>query len=730
MTDMNRYSFHRPEASYAGCGTMTPLALWAGAECTINRVGDNYRDQVALSGHHCRDDDLDRFASLGISALRYPLLWESFALSQDPDVLWAWHTDRLERLRSLGIRPILGLVHHGSGPPTTDLLSPGFVTGLADHAAQAAQRFAWVRDWTPVNEPLTTARFSALYGLWYPHRQIDHAFWTALLIQIEATAAAMTAIRRVVPDARLIQTEDLGHTTATPERQVQADFDNVRRWASWDLLAGTFKPGHAMWEHVAEFGLVRQMEIIAATPCVPDVLGLNHYLTSDRYLDHRLDLHPPSSHGHCRLGPVADVEAVRVCESHPGLGGAMRACWTRYGLPIALTEVHNGCTREEQMRWLFEAWHTAERLQGEGIAVEAITVWSLLGSHDWNSLLTRSDGHYESGVFDTRSDTPRETALVPLIRNLSAGRVPDHPVLSKIGWWGQHRDLNQTISNDSYQIPRQPVLITGATGTLGQAFAGACRLRGIDHVLTSREQLDLTNPALIESAIDALNPWAVINAAGWVRVDEAEKRPHECIAANHIGAVALSKACAERAIHYTCFSSDLVFDGEAVRPYVESDQTAPLNIYGLSKAQTDKHLRSIERTLVVRTASFFSPYDQHNFAYDLAQTLRAGKIFRAVSDCVTSPTYVPDLVRATLDLVIDDETGMWHLVSDGSTSWSQFAVDLADALDLPSKYIQFVPLEDMGWAAKRPRYAPLTSERGLIMPTLATSIQQFADVLD
>lgn len=715
--------FHAPRPAFA------PLALWGGAECTINRVGDLYRDQFMLSGHMGRADDLDRFASLGISALRYPLLWESFAHSPDPEALWVWHTERLERLRGVGVRPILGLIHHGSGPSHTDLLSPSFVAGLAQHAAAAAHRFPWVQDWTPVNEPLTTARFSALYGHWFPHQRSDRAFWIALLVQIEATVAAMAAIRRSIPDARLIQTEDIGHTGATPERQDQADFDNHRRWASWDMLAGQFRPGHPLWDHVARLELAERFEAVSEANCVPDVLGLNHYLTSDRFLDHRLGLHPPSSHGQCGQGPVADVEAVRACDSHPGLEGAVRACWARYGLPIALTEVHNGCTREEQMRWLVEAWHIAGRVRQEGIAVEALTVWSLLGSHDWNSLLTRFGGHYESGVFDTRSPVPRETALAPLMRVLASGGMPDHPVLAKTGWWRRHVAAG---ANDAGSDPRplnRPILITGATGTLGQAFAGACRLRGIDYVLTDRSQLDVTDTGSIERALEALNPWAVINTAGWVRVDEAEHRPRDCHAANHIGALALANACGAHNIHYTCFSTDLVFDGEASRPYVESDQTAPLSVYGHSKAKADASLAAAARSLVVRTAAFFSPYDEQNFAWHLVQTLRDGQTFSAASDCFISPTYVPDLVRTTLDLVIDDETGLWHLATCGTASWAQFAVDLADALHLPAERVRFVPAADMGWTARRPRYAPLTSERGVIMPSLAASIDEFATVL-
>lgn len=708
------------------------VALWGGAECTINRVGGRYRDQAALSGHDARDGDLERFAALGVEALRYPLLWEAFARAGDPERLWAWHDERLERLRGLGVRPILGLVHHGSGPPTTDLLSPAFVEGLAAHAARAARRYPWVRDWTPINEPLTTARFSALYGHWYPHLCDESAFWRALITQVEGVRRAMAEIRRVNPGARLIQTEDLGHTNATPQRRGQAAFDNQRRWATWDMLAGRFTADHPLWQRLVGMGFEGRLDAIAAAPCVPDILGLNHYLTSDRFLDHRLALYPASAHGDSAFGSLADVETVRVLDQTPGLAGALRACWARYGIPIALTEVHNGCTREEQMRWLAEAWEIAARLSNDGVAIDAVTVWSLLGAYDWDSLLTRADGRYESGVFDVRCPVPRETALAPMIRRLAAGETPDHPVLANAGWWRGHQrlDISDPGGGKDRRGGCRPLLITGGTGTLGQAFAGACRLRGIDHVITRRDTLDLGDGASIVRTLDELNPWAVINCAGWVRVDDAEDQPEQCLAANFTGSVALGEACARRNIHYTCFSSDLVFDGHSERAYVEGDATAPLSIYGLSKARADDALQAAAgRALVIRTASFFSPYDQQNFAVHLVAALREGRPFRAVADCVTSPTYVPDLVRATLDLVIDDEVGLWHLASDGALSWADFAVAIGDALDLRTERIDAQPLAAMGWVAKRPRHAPITSQRGLIMPSLTSAITRFAGAL-
>lgn len=702
-----------------------PLALWGGAECTINRVGNRYRDQSALNGHNGRRDDLAHFAGLGITALRYPLLWETFADARDPARLWAWHDNRLAQLCDFGIDPIIGLIHHGSGPRGTNLLASDFATGLAVHAAAAAARYPWVRDWTPVNEPLTTARFSALYGLWYPHLRDETAFWRALLNQIDAVRLAMAAIRGVNPAARLIQTEDMGRTDATPERQEQADFDNLRRWASWDLLTGRFDDRHPFWDRLADMGLADRLAPHTTHPCHPDVLGLNHYLTSDRFLDHRMERYPAETHGSCPFGPLADVETVRVLGRSAGLRGALRESWSRYALPIAVTEVHNGCTREEQMRWLHEAWTTATNLRSEGIAVEAVTSWSLLGSHDWNSLLTKDTGHYESGVFDIRAPAPRETALAPLMRTLAAGEAPGHPVLANAGWWRGHARVGEPATDGCSLV--RPLLIAGATGTLGQAFAGACRLRGIDHILTSRETMDLLDPTAIALALAEINPWAVVNCTGWVRVDEAETRAADCLAINYTASIDLARACAERDIPYTCFSSDLVFDGMAGRPYIESDRAAPLSIYGTSKARADATLAAQSgRALVIRTASFFSAFDEHNFAVHLAAALADGRRFAAASDCVMSPTYVPDLVHATLDLIIDDEIGLWHLVNEGELSWADFALEIADALGLPARTIAPRRADDMGWTARRPRFAALTSERGLIMPPLASAIKRFA----
>src|SRR4051812_14118740 len=105
---------------------MGMLELWGGPECTVNRVGEQFRDQLHESGHHQRATDLELFADIGIAALRYPILWERIAPDRPDAFDWGWSDARLERIRALGMRPVAGLVHHGSGPRYTSLLADNF----------------------------------------------------------------------------------------------------------------------------------------------------------------------------------------------------------------------------------------------------------------------------------------------------------------------------------------------------------------------------------------------------------------------------------------------------------------------------------------------------------------------------------------------------------------------------------------------------------------------------
>src|SRR5690606_14685762 len=168
-------------------------------------------------------------------------------------------------------------------------------------------------------------------------------FWQALHGQCRGTVLAMRAIRRVQPAARLVQSDDLGRTWSTPALAYQAEFNNQLRWLAWDLLCGTVDAGHPMWGWLLHCCGAGEDELLwfARNPCPPDIIGINHYVTSNRFLDERVARYPPDVVGGNGRDVYADVEAVRVLDSHAtGAGPLLREAWERYGLPLALTEVH------------------------------------------------------------------------------------------------------------------------------------------------------------------------------------------------------------------------------------------------------------------------------------------------------------------------------------------------------------------------------------------------------
>lgn len=716
------------------------LELWAGVECTVNRVGDEYFDQLERNGHATRLNDIDLFAQLGVNAMRYPVLWERTAPNGLDKADWSWASERLGRLRELGIRPIVGLVHHGSGPRHTSLIDPAFPEGLARFAKAFAELYPWVDSYTPVNEPLTTARFSGLYGHWYPHGCDALTFARAILTQCRAVVLSMRAIREVNPRAQLVQTEDIGKTFSTPLLAYQAEFENERRWLSFDLLCGRVNRDHPIGQYlISVVGLDEaELEVFIDEPCPPDVIGINHYLTSDRFLDDRLEHYPSYLHGGNGRHKYADVEAVRICAEGPaGPRMVIKEAWERYGLPIAVTEVHLGCTREEQLRWLKEVWDTAQELRDDNVNVLAVTAWSLLGAYDWNSLVTRVDGYYEPGVFDLRAPAPRPTALARMLYALAHGEIYDHPVLDLPGWWhrptrllyppvycadtkGREKVQNPSITSSS---SARPLVITGATGTLGSAFARLCDIRGIPYHLLTRQEMDITDPVSVDRVLDNAKPWAVVNAAGYVRVDDAENEPQVCHLVNTSGAAVLAQSCAKRSLALLSFSSDLVFDGKSLLPYVESDTVAPLNVYGHSKAEAEvKVLESFPSALVIRTSAFFGPWDEYNFLTIALRTLAAGQTFIAAEDAVVSPTYVPDLVQACLDLLIDGECGLWHLANRGAITWADLARFAAKKAGLNATRIHAVSTQDLKLRALRPTYSVLGSKRGILLPSLENAV--------
>jgi dTDP-4-dehydrorhamnose reductase len=265
----------------------------------------------------------------------------------------------------------------------------------------------------------------------------------------------------------------------------------------------------------------------------------------------------------------------------------------------------------------------------------------------------------------------------------------------------------------------RPVLITGGAGTLGRAFALAATERGLAHQVTSHRELDITSEVAVAAMLNAQRPWLVVNAAGYVRVDDAEADRARCDLDNVQGAEVLAGACARRDVQLITFSSDLVFDGARTTPYLEDDAPGPLGVYGQSKYQAERLvLAACPGALVIRTSSFFDPSDAGSFVAVALRTLAQGLPFAAADDVTMTPTYVPDLVQASLDLAVDGVRGLWHLTNGGALTWAELARKAAELANIPSRGLVAVNQTELPWRAVRPRFSALGSVHGALLPPL------------
>ena len=427
--------------------------VWAGPECSFLTVGEWVCDQLALTGHDTRNDDLDRLAALGASAVRYPIIWgRSDRAGEVTD--WLWAEQRLDGLRQRRIRPIVGLLHHGFGPAAMDPLDPEWPRRFGEYAHEVASRFPETDAWLPINEPLTTARFGALYGWWSPYARDDDTFVRLLVAEAEAYVHAARAIRDVNPSATLIANEDVGRTYGTSECRDAVEHANLRRWLTFDLITGKVDSSHPLWSYVAaRAGVRRQLDLLRQEPEPPDVLGIDHYVTSDRYLDHRLerfgrdDLVSRPDIGY------ADVELARVSGFEvDGFARAIQETWSRYGVPIALTEVHLAGEPADQIAWWAEAWTSALVAARAGVRVVAVTAWSTFGAVDWSSVLRHHAGAYEAGCYDASSVDVRARPLAAVVAATSAGVDPERCG----GWWHDAArvlyEVDRIRSNDAARL--------------------------------------------------------------------------------------------------------------------------------------------------------------------------------------------------------------------------------------------------------------------------------------
>ncbi len=266
----------------------------------------------------------------------------------------------------------------------------------------------------------------------------------------------------------------------------------------------------------------------------------------------------------------------------------------------------------------------------------------------------------------------------------------------------------------------------GAGGQLGSDLS---RLIGDGSGVTHAE-VSVTDPDALDALLSSRRPALVFNCASYNAVDRAEAERGLAYAVNSEGAANAARACARHRIRLVHFSTNFVFDGALDRPYVESDQPAPLSAYGLSKLEGEQRvLDLLPDALVIRTSALFgdtgSAIKGGSFPERILSRARRGEPLRVVTDQRVNPTYTRDLAPAAVELAESGLEGVVHVVSAGCAGWDEFARAVLAEFRVPAE-VNAVSSAELAAPAARPLNGCLASSRVAALRPWREALQEWA----
>jgi beta-glucosidase/6-phospho-beta-glucosidase/beta-galactosidase len=385
---------------------MLPLFLFAtGIENSYPTLkgGKTRVDEMEKCGHYKYwHTDFDRVQEMGISFLRYgPPIHRTWLAPGKYD--WGFADMTFHDLRKRDIVVIADLCHFGVPDWMGNFQNPDFPALFADYARAFASRYSWVQLYTPINEMLVCALFSALYGWWNEQMTTDLAFVTALKNIIKANVLAMQAIVELRPDAIFIQSESSEYFHAeNPKAIGPAELMNSRRFLSLDLNYGR-RVDSEMYEYLMDNGMTRDeyhffMHTDLKHNCI---MGNDYYVTNE---------HRVAPDGSTR--PAGEVFGFNVIALH---------YYDRFRLPVMHTETNlaQGPNGDEAVYWLWKEWANVLRVRNDGVPIVGFTWYSLTDQVDWDTALREENGNVNPlGLYDLdRKIRPVGEAYKQLIKD-------------------------------------------------------------------------------------------------------------------------------------------------------------------------------------------------------------------------------------------------------------------------------------------------------------------------
>lgn len=255
------------------------------------------------------------------------------------------------------------------------------------------------------------------------------------------------------------------------------------------------------------------------------------------------------------------------------------------------------------------------------------------------------------------------------------------------------------------------ILVTGATGMLGQDVVRTLRQRGHVCLGVGSKDFDLLDAQAVMREVCAFMPEAIVHCAAYTAVDQAESEPERCAAVNGLGTLNLVRAALNIGAKLLYISTDYVFDGAGNAPREATDRPGPLNVYGLSKLQGEEAVRGLmTRAFILRTSWVFGAGGR-SFVSTMLRLGQERSTVRVVDDQRGAPTYTPDLARLIADMIVTDRYGVYHATNEGCCSFAEFARAILQLSGSQCR-VQAIPSAEYPCAARRPLNSRL-SKRSL-----------------
>lgn len=281
-------------------------------------------------------------------------------------------------------------------------------------------------------------------------------------------------------------------------------------------------------------------------------------------------------------------------------------------------------------------------------------------------------------------------------------------------------------------------LVIGAAGQLGAATVERMkRARDTDSpfdvIALTRAEVDLANSRAVRDAVLGVKPDVILNCAAYNNVDGAEDDPGTALDVNAFAPRVLAEAAEETGATLVHYSTDFVFDGKASDPYTEADPARPQSVYGSSKLLGEWFAAQAPRHYILRVESLFGGTYVRSSVDKIIATILAGEDTRVFVDRIVSPSYVEDVIAATLGLIDKGAPyGLYHCVNSGTATWYELAREIARLLDRPAPLVA-VKVADVPMRAKRPQYCALSNRKladaGVAMPSWQDALRRYLEVV-